>query len=357
MIASYTPARLAFGASASVGTPHQVNAATTSISVVGPLRSRINQPIPFTFALSVNAPDAGTPTGTVTLTSGASACTATLPATRCDLSFTLGSRTVNASYASDGNFSAANSSGAGNAQTLVFALSDLSVSKNDGVGAYVPGDLLVYSVVVRNFGPDAAASIQISDIVPAGLTDVIWSCDAAGGVACPVTGGSGNLDVMISSFPVGALLNFTFYGNVVGNPASITNTATITVPADTTIEDPVIGNNSATDTDLLDAMFANGFEDALVNAPQGSLSIPMGALRASAGEEALVVFVLDDAQGEAARVYMRQRGDTLQYALAERASNGRLRLEAWRTVGANPGIHWTARSNALGWVVGTVDLR
>ena len=70
-----------------------------------------------------------------------------------------------------------------------------------------------------------------------------------------------------------------------------------------------------------------------------------------------MVFVLDDAQGEAARVYMRQRGDTLQYALAERASNGRLRLEAWRTVGANPGIHWTARSTALGWVVETVDLR
>ena len=46
---------------------HQVNAAATSISVVGPARSRINQPTTFTFALSVTAPGAGSPAGTVTL--------------------------------------------------------------------------------------------------------------------------------------------------------------------------------------------------------------------------------------------------------------------------------------------------
>jgi len=111
------------------------------------------------------------------------------------------------------------------------------------------------------------------------------------------------------------------------------------------------------DTDLLDLLFHNGFEDALVNGLAGDRSIPAAALRASVGEEAIVVLMLDDAQGEAARVYMRQRGDTLQYALAQRASSGRLRLEAWRTVGADPGISWTARSTALGWVLETVVLR
>jgi len=292
------------------------------------------------------------------LSSGASTCTATLPASSCNLSFsTLGSRTVSASYAGNGNFTAASSSGAGNAQTLVFALSDLSVSKNDGVSAYVPGDLLVYSVIVRNLGPDAAAAIRIIDVVPAGLINVIWSCDASGGVACPVSGGSGNLDLTIASFPVGGLLNFTFYGNVLGSPASITNTATITLPADTTVEDPLSDNNSATDIDLLDFMFRNGFEDAQVNAQAGSQRLALAALRAGVSEQAISVLMLDDALGEAARVYVRQSDGAVQHALARRASNGLLRLEAWRELGADPTLSWTARSTSQGWVLETLELQ
>ena len=36
-----------------------------------------------------------------------------------------------------------------------------------------------------------------------------------------LTGGTGNLDLTIAGFPVGGLLNLTFYGNVDGSPASI----------------------------------------------------------------------------------------------------------------------------------------
>ncbi len=357
LTASYTAATTAFGNSSGT-TAHQVNPASTSISVTGPTRSRINQPTAFTFALSVNAPGAGTPTGTVTLTSGASSCTATLPATSCSLSFnSLGSRTVSASYAGDGNFSASSSSGAGNAQTLVYALADLSVTKNDGVPTYEPGDLLVYSVIVRNLGPDAAANIRISDAIPAGLSSVVWSCDASGGVACPVSGGAGNLDVTIASFPVGGLLNFTFYGNVDGSPASIANTASITLPADTTIEDPALGNNTATDTDLLDGLFANGFEDPQVRAPTGSLRIPALTLARTLGDEASIVLRLTDAQGEAVRVYARLHEATIQYAVAGRGANGLLRLGAWTALPGEPTLSWTARQVATGWVVDTVALR
>ena len=357
LTASYTAATTAY-ANGSGTTSHQVNPASTAISVSGPTRSRINQPTAFTFALSVSEPGAGTPTGTVTLTSGTSSCTATLPATSCNLSFdALGSRTVSASYAGDANFSGSASSGAGNAQTLVFARSDLSVTKSDGVPTYEPGDLLVYSVIVRNLGPDAAANIRISDTIPAGLVDVTWSCDAAGGVACPVSGGAGNLDVTITSFPVGGLLNFTFYGNVDGSPASIANTASIILPADTTIEDPVSGNNSATDTDLLDGLFANGYEDPQVNAPAGSVRIPAIALARSLADEAVIVLRLTDANGEAVRVYARIHEQAIQYALARRASNGKLRPGAWVALPGEPTLSWTARQVANGWVLETVDLR
>jgi hypothetical protein len=259
LTADYTPADGTFAAGSSTAA-HLVNPASTTISVVGPVRSRINQPTSFTFALSVAAPGTGTPGGTVTLSSGAASCTATLPATSCNLSFgALGSRSVSASYAGDSNFNASASSGAGNAQTLVYALSDLAISNSDGVGTYRPGDPLVYSIVVSNAGPDAAANIRVVDPVPANLSSVVWACSASGGGACPVSSGSGNLDLTLASMPVGALINITLSG-IAGSAPTITHTASIVLPADTTIEDPVLGNNSASDTNLIEAIFANGFE-------------------------------------------------------------------------------------------------
>ena len=357
LTASYTAATTAFGNSSGT-TTHQVNPASTAISVTGPTRSRINQPTSFSFALSVNAPGAGTPTGTVTLSSGASSCTATLPATSCNLSFsTLGNRTVSASYAGDANFSGSTSSGAGNALTLVYAQSDLSISKSDGIGFYEDGDLLVYTVVVRNLGPDAAANIRVIDIIPPGLANTVWTCDASGGGVCPVSGGAGNLDTVLPTVSVGALLNFTFYGNVDGSPETIANTASIELPADTTVEDPVTGNNSATDTNRIEFVFQDGFEDAAVSRAAGDLRLPGIVLAQSLGEVAQVVQRLNDADGDALRVYARLHGDALQYALAMRGADGRLRLGAWTTLPGEPQLRWTARQSAKGWILQSAELR
>ncbi len=351
LTASYTAATSAFGNSSGT-TSHQVNPAATTISVSGPARSRINQPTSFSFALSVNAPGSGAPTGTVTLTSGAASCTATLPATSCNLTFSaLGSRTVSASYAGDANFGGSASGGAGNAQTLVYALSDLAVTKSDGVGTYGPDELLVYTVTVRNPGPDAAANIRVTDTIPAGLIDVVWSCDASGGVACPQVGGSGNLDTTIAAFPVGGLLNFTFFGNADGAVTQIANTATITLPADTTIEDPSPGNNSATDLNLLDRLFRDGFEDPSVNAAAGNFRLPGLALRGALDQVAVSVYALNDSQGEALRVYARVVDNEVQYALATRDGQGRLRLAAWHALAGDPTLTWSARQTASGWLL------
>jgi uncharacterized repeat protein (TIGR01451 family) len=361
LVATYTAASTAFAHSVSVGEAHLVNAAATTISVVGPTRSRINQPTTFSFALSVNAPGAGTPAGTVTLSSAASTCSVTLPTATpsCALTFdALGPRTINAAFMpADGNFLGSSSSGPQSAQTLVFALSDIAATKSDGLGTFRPGDLVVYTVTVRNLGADAAAQIRVIDNVPAGLVDVVWTCDASGGVACPQAGGSGNLDVTIASFPVGGLLNFIFYGNVDGSPAQLVNTALVQLPADTTIEDPVPGNNSASDTNLLELLFANGFEAAAVNAPAGSVRLSGAALRGSLDQVAVVVYALDDANGEALRVYARVIGDEVRYALALRNAQGRLRLGAWASYAGDPLLTWTARPVADGWVLDSAALR
>ena len=358
LVAEYTPSTSAFAASTSSDNDtHQVNAAATTISVSGPVRSRVNQSTTFSFALGVTAPGTGTPTGVVTLSSGTSSCTATLPATSCNLTFTtLGSRPVTASYASDGNFGSSTSSGPGDAQTLVYASSDIAVSKSNAITLFRPGELVVYTVQVRNFGPDAAQTIRVRDDIPSGLANTVWSCDASGGVACPVSGGSGNLDTTTAAFPVGGLLTFTFYGTA-QDVQQILNQALVELPADGTVEDLATGNNSASDLDLNEFIFADGLEDPQVNTAAGMFRVPGMALRAAVDEVAVVVYRLDDVRGEALRIYARQFDGRMQYALALRGANGAMNLGAWQTHDGEPLLQWSARAVDNGWVLESARLQ
>jgi hypothetical protein len=131
----------------------------------------------------------------------------------------------------------------------------------------------------------------------------------------------------------------------------------VQLPADTTIEDPLPGNNSATDTNLLELLFRNGFEAAAVNAPAGSFRLPSVTLRGALDEVAVVVYVLDDAEGEALRVYARVIGSEVEYALATRNAQGRLRLGDWASYASDPLLTWTARPVAGGWVLDSAALR
>ncbi len=357
--ASYTPATGAFGESSGTAS-HQVDPASTAISVIDPPRTRINTPTVFGFALTVSAPGGGTPTGTVSLTSGSSSCQVNVPAaiSGCELSFDqLGSRPVSAIFTStDGNHLDANSATAGDLQTVVFAQSDLAVTKTDTVDSYAEGDLLVYTITLRNLGADRAENLRLLDTVPAGLVDVLWTCDSSGGAVCPASSGSGDLDAQIPNYPVGALLNYSFYGNVAGSPEQILNTVTLELPDDGTIEDGNLANNSASDLNLRNLLFADGFEAITVTAASGSYRLPSAALLPVLDDTARVVFVLDDALGEAARIYARVFDGQLQYALAQRASSGVLRLGPWISYGAEPLLSWSASEGARGWVE-AVELR
>lgn len=362
LVASYVPADSAFAGSSSAGTAHQVNAAATSIQISGPARSRINQPSSFSVALTVDAPGAGNPAGILTLSSGASTCNVTVPTLTpsCALSFSsLGTRNIRATFTpSDGNFLASSTGAAGDAQTLVYALSDLAVTKSNGVGTYAPGAVLVYSISLTHAGPDAAAQIRLRDTVPAGLLGVDWTCTANGGAACPMATGSGDLDLFFASFPVGGRLDVSLFGTVNGSPAQLSNTAWVELPADHTIEDPVPANNSATDMDVLDPLFHDGFEEAMVHASKGLLRLPTTALRGALDHVARELIALNDAHGPGPRVYARRIGDVVQYALATPFSgrHGTTLLSAWRTWPGEPGLRWAAHRDAEGWVLDTVHL-
>ncbi|MCB1629646.1 MAG: hypothetical protein KDI48_18085, partial [Xanthomonadales bacterium] len=168
--------------------------------------------------------------------------------------------------------------------------------------------------------------------------------------------GSGDLDLAISTYPVGALLNFSYYGNVQGSPASITNVASIVLPADATVEDVHLANNSASDLNRRNRLFADGFEPLTVSSAAGSLRLPSAALLPLLDGTARVIFVLDDAQVEAARVYARVFDGQLQYALARRDQGGLLWLGPWLAYSTEPLLSWSAVERAEGWVVQSVSL-
>jgi hypothetical protein len=85
----------------------QVQPGTTHISITGhtPEPSYVGQPVEVSFALSVEPPAGGTPTGVVTVTDGAASCTATLPANSCSLTLsTAGSHALVATYSGNNSF-------------------------------------------------------------------------------------------------------------------------------------------------------------------------------------------------------------------------------------------------------------
>jgi hypothetical protein len=357
LTANYTPASPAFGESSDTEA-HTVNAASTSLILLGPARARIGTAASYTAELSVTAPGTGTPAGTVTVTAGASSCTITLPTATpsCAISYaSLGSRTVSAVFApGNGDYAGSTST---SVQTLVFASSDLSVTKTNAVNTYRPGDLLVYTVVVRNTGPDAAPQVRVRDVAPAGLTNVAWTCVASGGAVCPDAGGTGTLDHVVETLPSNGVLTYAYFGNVTGRPLSIVNVAEVTLPADTTIEDPSLGNNNASDTDLLDDLFADGFEAPGINAESGGVRLVGASLRSTLDEVARVTYRLSDIRGEALRVYARVVGGELQVALAVRGADGSLRLGSWQQAAGEPELTWTATPAAGGFVLAGATLR
>jgi uncharacterized repeat protein (TIGR01451 family) len=154
-------------------------------------------------------------------------------------------------------------------------LANLGITKTDGQTTASPGQVLTYTIVASNAGPDPAVGASVTDTVPSGLTGATWTCVAAGGATC-TPAGSGNINDTVN-LPVGGTATYALTGTVGPNAASpLSNTATVTAPPGVT--DPTPANNSATDTNTL--VFA--CDTPLIVVPDGRLStgaIPAGHTR------------------------------------------------------------------------------
>jgi uncharacterized repeat protein (TIGR01451 family) len=125
---------------------------------------------------------------------------------------------------------------------------DLLITKTDGQTTAVAGSPITYTIVASNAGPGPATGATVGDTVPAAITGATWTCVGAGGGTCTANG-AGNINDPVN-LPVGGSVTYTLTGTISpGAVGTLSNTATVAAPGGVT--DPALGNNSATDTDIL----------------------------------------------------------------------------------------------------------
>ena len=131
------------------------------------------------------------------------------------------------------------------ASTPLAFLADLAVLKSDGSGTFVPGGPVTWTITVTNNGPSTVTSLTLSDPLPPALT---------GAVFAPSTGSYDSVTGAWTGLALAAGQSVTLTLTGVVSPAAtgpLVNTAVVAPPAGVT--DPNHGNDTSTDTDLVDA--------------------------------------------------------------------------------------------------------
>ncbi len=130
---------------------------------------------------------------------------------------------------------------------------DLMVTKSDSATTVYSGlSTVIYNIQVTNLGPSNVAAATVSDTVSSKLTGVTWTCTASSGSNCTASG-SGSINDLIS-LEAGDSAYYTLQGTVSGSATgTLSNTATVIAPG---VNDPVPGNNSATDVDTIEQAVA-----------------------------------------------------------------------------------------------------
>lgn len=136
--------------------------------------------------------------------------------------------------------------------------SDLAITKT-GSPDLEYNHYLIYTIEVRNLGPDAVIGASVSDLLPgAQLVAANWACVGSAGGSCSGNSGSGSI-AATTNLPVNGIATFTLCARYAGGGADVVNTATVAVPANH--GDPNPGNNSASHTVVDPSLFKDGFED------------------------------------------------------------------------------------------------
>jgi uncharacterized repeat protein (TIGR01451 family) len=167
---------------------------------------------------------------------------------------------------------------------------DLTITKSSEPLLPLPGQILTYTIIVRNTGPNDVTGALISDTVPAVLIDPDWSCSAIG-TDCPAASGTGDLSQSVN-LPASSQLTYVITAGIPGDFAGeLVNTATVTVPLG--IVDPDLTNNTAVDQSTLYPVVS--FSDTEYSAGEAAGTVPITVtLNAASIIPVTVTYVVTD---------------------------------------------------------------
>jgi uncharacterized repeat protein (TIGR01451 family) len=123
---------------------------------------------------------------------------------------------------------------------------DLAITNSDGVTVANAGTNVTYTIVASNPATVAIGNVAVTDTFPAPLTSCTWACLASGAGACQSASGSGNIATTTNTIAAnGGTLTWTATCSLPATASgTLANTATLS-----SANDPIPGNNTATDTD------------------------------------------------------------------------------------------------------------
>lgn len=145
---------------------------------------------------------------------------------------------------------------------------DLAVSKTNGVSTVLAGTSTTYTITVSHAAGAATTTATVSDAVPAGASGCTWTCSAAGGASCGAASGSGAIGETVTLVP-GSSITYLFTCSIPLNAPAGTLSNTVTVSG--VAPDPDGLNNTATDTDTIQAV-----ADLVVTKTDGVSSVIAG---------------------------------------------------------------------------------
>ena len=167
----------------------------------------------------------------------------------------------------------------------IVVAADLAITKTDGLTLVSRGGAVRYTIVASNPGPNAVTGAVIADAFPNTLSGSIsWTCTTTGGATCGGSAsGSGTINRTVN-MPVGSTVTFTTTSGSVSSSTiqtSLSNTATVTVPAG--YLDTNAANNSATDTDTINGVHVGDLDwtSAVTSTTQWSASVTITIHNAS----------------------------------------------------------------------------
>ena len=128
--------------------------------------------------------------------------------------------------------------------TAVGAKADVSILKS-GPANVASGAAITYTLRIANAGPSAADGTSYADTLPAGISGIIANCGGeTGGAVCAIPGVAGNtVSGSVPTLPSGGAVTITIDGTAPFGATTLTNTGSLTLPANVT--DPNLANNTS----------------------------------------------------------------------------------------------------------------